>query len=108
MAFVKYAAAYVVLPGGFGTVDELSEALTLMQTGKGKSMPLVLVGSHFWSGLIDWMRNTLVAEGMIAATDLDMMTIVDSSDAVVNAIFDFYDARGFSQTASEREQMLYL
>ena len=108
VAFVKYAAAYVVLPGGFGTVDELSEALTLMQTGKGKSMPLVLVGTRFWSGLIDWMRNTLVAEGMVAATDLDMMTIVDSSDAVVNAIFDFYDARGFSQTASEREQMLYL
>ena len=71
-------------------------------------MPLVLVGSRFWSGLIDWMRDTLVAEGMIAATDLEMMTIVDSSDAVVNAIFDFYDARGFSQTASEREQMLYL
>ncbi len=54
------------------------------------------------------MRETLVAEGMIAATDLDMMTIVDTSDAVVNTIFDFYDARGFAQTASEREQLLYL
>ncbi|MGH6609021.1 MAG: TIGR00730 family Rossman fold protein [Burkholderiaceae bacterium] len=108
VAFVKYAAAYVVLPGGFGTIDELSEALTLMQTGKGKSMPLVLVGSRFWSGLIDWMRNVLVPEGMIGAADLDMMTIVDDADAVVNAIFDFYDARGFAQTATEREQMLYL
>lgn len=108
VAFVKYAAAYVVLPGGFGTVDELSEALTLMQTGKGKSMPLVLVGSRFWSGLMDWMRNTLVVEGMIGATDLDMLTIVDDADAVVNAIFDYYEARGFLQTATEREQMLYL
>jgi predicted Rossmann-fold nucleotide-binding protein len=96
------------MPGGFGTVDELSEALTLMQTGKGRSMPVVLVGSRFWSGLIAWMKDTLVAEVMIAASDPEMMKIVDDSDAVVNAIFDFYDARGFAQTASEREQLLYL
>ncbi len=108
VAFVKYAAAYVVMPGGFGTLDELSEALTLMQTGKGKTMPVVLVGSSFWSGLLSWMRETLAAEGMINTTDLDMMRVVDDSDAVVNALFDFYDARGFAQTASEREQLLYL
>ncbi len=108
VAFVKYAAAYVVLPGGFGTVDELSEALTLMQTGKGKTMPLVLVGSRFWSGLIDWMRDTMIAEGMIGTADLEMLTIVDDADSAVNAIFDFYEARGFAQTATEREQMLYL
>ena len=108
VAFVKYAAAYVVMPGGFGTLDELSEALTLMQTGKGKTMPVVLVGSAFWSGLLSWMRETLAAGGMIDTTDLDMMRVVDDSDAVVNALFDFYDARGFAQTASEREQLLYL
>jgi uncharacterized protein (TIGR00730 family) len=108
VAFVKYAAAYVVMPGGFGTLDELSEALTLMQTGKGRKMPVVLVGSAFWSGLLAWMRETLAAEGMINDTDLEMMRVVDDSDSVVNALFDFYDARGFAQTASEREQLLYL
>lgn len=108
VAFVKYAAAYVVMPGGFGTLDELSEALTLMQTGKGRKMPVVLVGSAFWSGLLAWMRETLAAEGMINETDLEMMRVVDDSDAVVSALFDFYDARGFAQTASEREQLLYL
>jgi uncharacterized protein (TIGR00730 family) len=108
VAFVKYAAAYVVMPGGFGTLDELSEALTLMQTGKGRKMPVVLVGSAFWSGLLAWMRETLAAEGMINDTDLKMMRVVDDSDSVVNALFDFYDARGFAQTASEREQLLYL
>jgi uncharacterized protein (TIGR00730 family) len=108
VAFVKYAAAYVVMPGGFGTLDELSEALTLMQTGKGHKMPVVLVGSAFWSGLLAWMRETLAAEGMINDTDLEMMRVVDDSDSVVNALFDFYDARGFAQTASEREQLLYL
>ena len=108
VAFVKYAAAYVVMPGGFGTIDELSEALTLMQTGKGKQMPIVLVGSAFWSGLLDWMRGTLLPEGMIGAADLDMMRIVDDSDAVANAIFDFYEARGFEQSSSDREKLLYL
>ena len=108
VAFVKYAAAYVVMPGGFGTLDELSEALTLMQTGKGKSMPIVLVGTRFWSGLLEWMRSTLLAEGMIGAADLDMMRIVDDSDGVVNALFDFYEARGFEQSATDREKLLYL
>jgi uncharacterized protein (TIGR00730 family) len=108
VAFVKYAAAYVVMPGGFGTLDELTEALTLIQTGKGRRIPLVLVGTPFWRGLLDWMRERLVGEGMIDAKDLDLMTLVDDSDAVVAAIFDFYEARGFAQTAAEREQLLYL
>ncbi len=108
VAFVKYAAAYVVMPGGFGTLDELSEALTLMQTGKGKRMPIVLVGSSFWAGLLDWLRDRVATEGMISLADLDMMRVVDDSDAVVNALFDFYDARGFEQSATEREQLLYL
>jgi uncharacterized protein (TIGR00730 family) len=108
VAFVKYAAAYVVMPGGFGTLDELFEALTLIQTRKGRSIPIVLVGSDFWGGLLDWMKDTLVARGMIAAADIDLMKLVDDDDAVVEAIFDFYEARGFAQSATERELMLYL
>jgi uncharacterized protein (TIGR00730 family) len=108
VAFVKYAAAYVVMPGGFGTLDELFEALTLIQTRKGRRIPIVLVGSDFWGGLLDWMRDVLVARGLIGADDIDLMTLVDDDDAVVDAIFDFYEARGFAQSATERELMLYL
>jgi uncharacterized protein (TIGR00730 family) len=108
VAFVKYAAAYVVMPGGFGTLDELFEALTLIQTRKGRTIPIVLVGSAFWSGLLGWMTDTLVARGMIAAADIDLMKLVDDDDLVVEAIFDFYEARGFAQSATERELMLYL
>lgn len=108
VAFVKYAAAYVVMPGGFGTLDELSEALTLIQTRKGRRIPIVLVGTEFWSGLLGWMRNTLAARGMIDTEDLDLMTVTDDPDAVVASIFDFYETRGFEQTAAEREQLLYL
>jgi uncharacterized protein (TIGR00730 family) len=108
VAFVKYAAAYVVMPGGFGTLDELSEALTLIQTGKGRKMPVVLVGTHFWDGLLAWLRNTVAAEGMISEQDLAMMKVLDDPDAIVREIFDFYDARGFEQSATEREKLLYL
>lgn len=108
VAFVKYAAAYVVMPGGFGTLDELSEALTLIQTRKARRIPIVLVGSSFWAGLLDWMRHTLIAGGMIDAEDLDLMSVTDNPDTVVSAIFDFYEKRGFAQTAAEREQLLYL
>jgi uncharacterized protein (TIGR00730 family) len=108
VAFVKYAAAYVVMPGGFGTLDELSEALTLMQTGKGRRMPIVLVGSDFWSGLLDWMRGTLVGGGMIDAVDLDMLQLVDEPDAVLEALFTYFDARGIEATSDDRERLLYL
>jgi uncharacterized protein (TIGR00730 family) len=108
VAFVKYAAAYVVMPGGFGTLDELFEAMTLIQTRKGRQMPIILVGTDFWGGLIDWMRGTLVARGMIDPGDLDLMTLIDDDDAVVDAIFDFYEARGFTTSATERELFLYL
>lgn len=108
VAFVKYASAYVVLPGGFGTLDELFEALTLIQTRKGRTIPLVLVGSEFWGGLIDWLRTRLVAEGMIGPEDIDLLKLVDSPQAAIDAIFDFYEARGFAQTQAEREQLLYL
>lgn len=81
--FVKYSQGYVVLPGGLGTFDELFEALTLAQTGKITSFPVVLLGSAYWSGLIDWLRDTVMAEGKIAEKDLDLVTVTDDVDAAV-------------------------
>ncbi|MFO1281120.1 MAG: TIGR00730 family Rossman fold protein [Burkholderiales bacterium] len=108
MMFVRYASAYVVLPGGFGTLDELSECLTLVQTGKSRRIPIILVGAGFWRGLVDWMRERLVGEGMIGAADLDLMAIIDDPDAIVEAIFRFYEGRGFQPTRDERQRMLNL
>src|SRR5215210_5599975 len=75
--FVKYAQGFIVLPGGFGTFDELFEALTLVQTRKVTSFPIVLVGRSYWSGLLDWLRDTVVAEGNVSSVDLDMVTVTD-------------------------------
>jgi len=108
VSFVKYAAAYVVMPGGFGTLDELSEALTLIQTRTGRKIPIVLVEAAFWQGLLGWMRDRLVTDGMIDAQDMGLMQVAEDADQVVDAIFDFYEARGFLQTAVEHEQLLYL
>jgi uncharacterized protein (TIGR00730 family) len=77
--FVKFAAAYVVMPGGFGTLDELLEAMTLIQTGKIARIPIILVGSGFWSGLDDWLKTTLIAEGMISPEDIDLVRIIDKA-----------------------------
>ena len=88
--FVKYAQAFVVLPGGVGTLDELFEALTLVQTLKIKKIPIVLVKSTFWKGLFDWMQDTLVVEGMISPEDLKLLHIVDTKDEVLAIIDDFY------------------
>ena len=93
VAFVKHADAYVVLPGGFGTLDELSEALVLIQSGKSRRIPIVLVGTAFWAGLLDWFRERLVADGMIAAHDMDLVQLIDEPANVVDAIFAFYEAQ---------------
>lgn len=106
--FVKYASAYVVLPGGFGTLDELAEILTLVQTSKTRRIPVILVKADFWEGLIQWFRDRLIAEGMIDAGDLDLFTIVDEPKSVVDTIFDFYEARGFEPSAEELEKLLEL
>jgi len=108
VSFVKFATAYVVLPGGFGTLDELSEALTLVQTGKTRKMPIILVGSAFWGGLLDWFRAGLAAEHMIGAADLDLVQVIDEPTAVVEAIFKYYEKRGFAPLPSERETLLNL
>ena len=106
--FVKYAAAYVVMPGGFGTLDELAEILTLVQTGKTRRIPIILVHSPFWNGLIDWFRDTLVAEKTISPEDLNLFQVLDRPQDVVNAIFNHYEHRGFEPSAEEREILLDL
>ncbi|WP_445431867.1 LOG family protein [Chryseobacterium indoltheticum] len=89
--FVKYSQGFIVMPGGFGTLDELTEAITLIQTNKIGRFPIVLVGSEFWGGLLDWFKETLLKEGMISEGDLDLYRVVDSADEAVAHIKAFYD-----------------
>jgi len=108
MMFVRLASAYVILPGGFGTLDELGEVLTLTQTGKSRRIPVILVGGEFWRGLLGWMEDKLVGEGMIAASDMKLMQVIDEPEEIVEAIFKFYETKGFVPTREEREKMLNL
>ena len=84
--FVKYAVAYVIMPGGFGTLDELFEALTLIQTERIKSFPVVLIDSQYWQGLIDWIKGTLIKEKAISESDLDIITVVDTPEEAIRII----------------------
>lgn len=89
--FMKYAQGFIVLPGGFGTLDELFEALTLVQTQKTAQFPIILVGKKFWAGMMDWIKETLLEEeNNISASDLELFKLVDTADEAVNEIFDFY------------------
>lgn len=88
--FVKYSQGFVVLPGGFGTLDELFEAITLIQTNKIGRFPIILVGTHFWEGLLDWIKGTMLDAGNISSSDLDLIRVVDSADEVVSLIDAFY------------------
>ncbi len=91
LMFIKYAQGFVVLPGGFGTLDELFEALTLIQTRKTGRFPVVLVGTNYWKGLIDWLKGTMLEqERNINPADLDLMAVVDTADEAVQHIEDFY------------------
>ncbi|MDP2848941.1 MAG: TIGR00730 family Rossman fold protein [Humidesulfovibrio sp.] len=83
LMFIKYAMAYIALPGGFGTLDELSEALVLIQTKRIKAFPIVLLGTEFWGGLVDWFRERLVADGYCHAKDMDLFLVTDSSEEAV-------------------------
>ncbi|WP_183147871.1 LOG family protein [Chryseobacterium nematophagum] len=89
--FVKYSQGFIVMPGGFGTLDELTEAMTLIQTNKIGKFPIVLVGSEFWGGLLNWFKETLLKEKMIAEKDLALYRVVDTADEAVEHIKAFYD-----------------
>jgi len=90
VVFVKYSQGFVVLPGGFGTLDEMFEALTLIQTKKINKKPVVLIGKEYWQGLMDWIKNTMLAEGNISEGDLDLFRIVDTEEEAIDYIDDFF------------------
>ena len=94
--FVKYSQGFVVMPGGFGTLDELFEAITLIQTNKIEKFPIILVGRSFWSGLLDWVKNTLLEKGNISEKDLDLLQMADNEEEVVNHINAFYKGKSLS------------
>jgi len=95
--FVKYSQGFVVMPGGFGTLDELFEAITLIQTNKIDKFPIILVGTDFWGGLIDWVRNTLLDTfENISAGDMDLVQVVDTEDEVIEILDKFYDEYNLS------------
>jgi uncharacterized protein (TIGR00730 family) len=106
--FAKVATAFIVMPGGYGTLDELIEALTLVQTGKTRQMPVILVHEPFWRGLLEWMRERLVADGMIDVLELELLQVCNRPQEVVDAIFTFYEKRGFEPSPQEREVLLNL
>ncbi len=99
--FVKYAQAFVVFPGGFGTFDELFEALTLVQTGKVTSFPVVLIGSAYWGGLVEWLRGTVLEGGKVSQRDLDLLHVTDDIDEVVAIIDDAMRGRHGEPAPSE-------
>lgn len=103
--FVKYAAAYVVMPGGYGTLDEVAEILALVQTKKTRRIPIVLMHEPFWRDLIKWFKNHLVKEGMIAEKDLDLFTIVNKPEEAVAVIQEFYKDRSYEPSEREKQMM---
>ncbi|HWR59260.1 MAG TPA: TIGR00730 family Rossman fold protein [Thermodesulfovibrionales bacterium] len=94
LMFIKYAIAYVIFPGGFGTMDELFEALTLVQTKKIESFPIILYGSKYWKGLIDWMKNTPAPSGTIRKEDIELLSLVDTPEEVRSLINEHYRVFG--------------
>ena len=108
VAFAKYASAFIGMPGGFGTLDELTEVLTLIQTKVGRRIPVILVGSAFWGGFIDWIHDQLIGGGMVSPEDMELIQIIDEPDKIVDAIFDFFDGHGLTPGKEERETLMYL
>ncbi|MFO0074135.1 MAG: LOG family protein, partial [Gemmatimonas sp.] len=91
--FIKYSNAVLIFPGGFGTLDELFEALTLIQTGKIYQFPVVLFGTHYWAGLVRWITSRMAAEGKISPGDLDLLLLTDDPQEAAQAVIDAHDAQ---------------
>ncbi|SAL39352.1 LOG family protein [Caballeronia humi] len=113
VTFVKNSDAVVVMPGGFGTLDELAEVLTLIQTKKSRHVPIVLVGAEFWAGLLDWFKTTLLTNGVIGDKDLNLMQVIDDPDQVLEAVLKFYEDREDAgeqpaEGKSDEDRMFYL
>jgi len=106
--FVKYASAYVVLPGGFGTLDELAEILTLTQTGISRRIPIILVKSSFWKGITQWFEQSLLAEGTIDKEDLGLFQLLDEPQQVVDAILGYYKDMNSGSTSTQQDELLSL
>jgi uncharacterized protein (TIGR00730 family) len=98
MMLVKYSRAIIVLPGGFGTLDELFESLTLIQTGKIHNYPVVLIGTAYWAGLIEWLRQTMLAEGKVSSADLDLLFVTDSVEEAAHHIITSLRDESYLQT----------
>ncbi|WP_460902056.1 LOG family protein [Paraburkholderia jirisanensis] len=112
VTFVKNSDAVIVMPGGFGTLDELAEVLTLIQTKKSRHVPIILVGAEFWKGLLGWFRESLVPMGLINPEDMDLMQVIDEPDQVLEAVLAFYEEREEpepqAQAKSDEDRMFYL
>jgi len=104
--FVKYASAYIVFPGGFGTLDELFEVMTLMQTGKIQHFPIILVGKNFWKDSILWIKKELLQNRLIGENDLNLLKLVDSKDEIKQCIEDFYTSEGNNYCLIEHKNLL--
>jgi uncharacterized protein (TIGR00730 family) len=111
VTFVKNSDAVIVMPGGFGTLDELAEVLTLIQTKKSRHVPIILVGAEFWEGLLAWFKNSLTPMGLINPTDMDLMQVIDDPDQVLEAVLKFYEDREEAEphpAKSDDDRMFYL
>ncbi|MFP6560997.1 TIGR00730 family Rossman fold protein [Paraburkholderia sp. B3] len=117
VTFVKNSDAVIVMPGGFGTLDELAEVLTLIQTKKSRHVPIILVGSEFWQGLLAWFRSALVPMGLINPEDMDLMQVIDDPDQVLEAVLKFYEDKDSGEEGekvrhersdSDEDRMFYL
>ncbi|SMG60678.1 LOG family protein [Paraburkholderia susongensis] len=111
VTFVKNSDAVIVMPGGFGTLDELAEVLTLIQTKKSRHVPIILVGAEFWEGLLAWFKSALIPMGLINPTDIDLMQVIDDPDQVLEAVLKFYEDHEEAEAhpvKSDEDRMFYL
>lgn len=114
VTFVKNSDAVIVMPGGFGTLDELAEVLTLIQTKKSRHVPIILVGGEFWKGLLGWFKEALIPMGLINPEDIDLMQVIDEPDQVLEAVLKFYEDKGEEEVEqqsgprSDEDRMFYL